>query len=424
MIAEFTIENFCSFKDRNKFSLISTKDNNLSESNTFIANKNLSFLKSAVIYGANASGKTNFFAALVFFLKFSVLSGPQKQTEDPIDIEPFALSKQTESAPSSFEIVFIVKESGKETRYRYGFSVNKEYVETEYLFAVYNVREVSLFTRNLQDINCTPYFKEGVRCKASVRNNCSFLSVCAQYNGEVASQIIKYFRNMSVLFGAYNFPIFINKKKQKYEDKEKILDFLKFADMQITNFKTEDIPAFDDIEDPDLAAFYKKKYPDAQNQQLLFAHTYYDNDTPAGEKYFEGDMESAGTMKLFSYSDVILEALEKGTPLFIDEFDTMLHPLIIEGIVKLFNSPITNPKNAQLIISCHAVNIMTNKLFRRDQIWFCEKDQYGATDLYSLVEYKEPVRKDASYNKNYLQGKYGAIPYINEILLQAGFIKE
>jgi len=135
-------------------------------------------------------------------------------------------------------------------------------------------------------------------------------------------------------------------------------------------------------------------------------------------------MESSGTLKLFSYSDVILEALKEGTSIFIDEFDNMLHPLIIEGIVKLFNSSITNPKNAQLIISCHAVNIMTNKLFRRDQIWFCEKDQYGATDLYSLVEYKEPVRKDASYNKNYLQGKYGAIPYIDEILLQAGTKKE
>jgi AAA15 family ATPase/GTPase len=101
----------------------------------------------------------------------------------------------------------------------------------------------------------------------------------------------------------------------------------------------------------------------------------------------------------------------------------MLHPLIIEAIIKLFNSPATNSRNAQLVISCHAVNILTNKLFRRDQIWFCEKDQFGATDLYSLVEYKEPVRKDASYNKNYLQGKYGAVPYINEILLQVGLHK-
>jgi AAA15 family ATPase/GTPase len=86
----------------------------------------------------------------------------------------------------------------------------------------------------------------------------------------------------------------------------------------------------------------------------------------------------------------------------------------LRQIVKLFNSSETNPKNAQLVISCHAVNIMKKNLFRRDQIWFCEKDQYGATGLHSLAEYKEPVRKDASYNKNYLQGNYGAIPHINE----------
>ena len=152
----------------------------------------------------------------------------------------------------------------------------------------------------------------------------------------------------------------------------------------------------------------------------MFGHIVYDENTPAGEIYFEEIEESSGTRKLFSYSSYILRALDKGTPLFIDEFDTMLHPLIIEGVVKLFNSSITNPKNGQLVISCHAVNIMTNKLFRRDQIWFCEKDQYGATDLYSLVEYKELVRKDASYNKSYLQGKYGAIPYFNEILIQTG----
>ena len=123
---------------------------------------------------------------------------------------------------------------------------------------------------------------------------------------------------------------------------------------------------------------------------------------------------------MFAYAIPVISALENGTPLFIDEFDTQLHPLILENIIKLFNSPDKNKKNAQLVVSCHAVNILTNKNFRRDQIWFCEKDQYGATDLYSLVEYDEPVRNDAAFGKNYLQGRYGAIPYINEIVLQIG----
>lgn len=420
MIAEFTVENFRSFKEKRTFSLVSTKDEKLSESNTFMSGKNLRFLKSATIYGANASGKSNFFNALSFFLNFSVNSGPRKQIGDPIETEPFVLSKQTETAPSAFEIIFFAKDGSEEKRYRYGFAVSKKRVETEYLLAVNNVREVTLFTRSLQKIDCTANFKEGARGKPSARNNCTFLSVCAQNNGEISSQIVNYFRRISVLSGLYDQLLLPKEENSQPDYKKKIIDFLRNADSQITNFKKESIPAFSDFPDPEVSAFLKSKFPNLEQERILFGHTIYDEETPVGEKYLDEFVESSGARKLFIYSNAILGALEKGTPLFIDEFDTMLHPLIIEGIVKLFNSPITNPKNAQFVISCHAVNIMTNKLFRRDQIWFCEKDQYGATDLYSLVEYKEPVRKDASYNKSYLQGKYGAIPYLNEILLQAG----
>jgi AAA15 family ATPase/GTPase len=157
-----------------------------------------------------------------------------------------------------------------------------------------------------------------------------------------------------------------------------------------------------------------------EKEIFLFGHEYYDNDKYIETILIPEEEESDGTQKLFAYSIPVIASLENGTPLFIDEFDTQLHPLILESIIKLYNSPEKNKKNAQLVISCHAVNILTNKNFRRDQIWFCEKDQYGATDLYSLVEYNEPVRNDAAFGKNYLQGKYGAVPYINEIALQFG----
>jgi hypothetical protein len=420
MIAEFTVENFCSFKAKNTFSFLAAKDKELLEANTFVSDKNVRFLKSAVIYGANASGKTNFFKALSFFFNFSVFSGPHSQVDDPIGVVPFALSKQTESVPSNFEIVFFIKNDGEEIRYRYGLSVNEERVESEYLFALYAAREVKLFMRTAQEINCTPHFKEGTRGKPSVRNNCSLLSVCGQNNGEISSQIIKYFKKIIVMSGLQDAIASSKKESSLPEYKKKIIDFLKYADIQVTDYKVEYAPAFGDMPDSDVAALLRSKYPHVQHEKILFGHTVYDEGAPIGECFFEENVESAGTRKLFLYSKRILGALENGTPLFIDEFDTMLHPLIIEGVLKLFNSPITNPKNAQLVISCHAVTIMTNKILRRDQIWFCEKDQYGATDLYSLVEYKEPVRKDASYSKNYLQGKYGAIPYLDEILLRLG----
>jgi AAA15 family ATPase/GTPase len=348
-------------------------------------------------------------------MQFSVLSGPRKQVADPIETEPFILSKQTESAPSIFEIIFIIKDDERETKYRYGFSVNKEQVLSENLYMVKNVREVLLFSRNSQEIEYTQYFREGSRGKQSVRNNCSLLSVCAQNNGAISTQIIKYFRKISILSGLYD-PFFPNNDNITPAYKEKIIKFLKNADIQITNFKTEPVS----FPDNELSSLIKNKFPDFQMEKRLFGHTVYDGNVHISEHYFDENEESAGTQKLFFYSTYILEALEFGAPLFIDEFDSTLHPLIIENIIKLFNSSITNPNNAQLIISCHAVNIMTNKNFRRDQIWFCEKDEYGATDMYSLVDYKkesqDAVRKDSSYNKNYLQGKYGAIPYINDIL--------
>jgi len=422
MIAEFTVENFRSFKEKKTFSLISTKDKELSESNTFETEKNLRFLRTAVIYGSNASGKSNFFNALIFFMQFSVFSGPRKQAKDTIDTEPFILSKQSETSPSSFEVIFIIKKDDGETRYRYGFSVDKKQVISEYLYAVINIREVMLFKRSLQEIEHSTYFKEGARGKLSVRNNCTFLSVCAQVNGDISTQIIEYFREIAILSGLYE-PFFSDNEEIHPSYKKKILKFLKNADLQITNYKTEKIPLINSIPDDVFTTHFKNKLSDAQMKRILYGHAYFDGENPVGERYLDETVESAGTKKLFFYSRYIIESLENGTPMFIDEFDTMLHPLIIENIIKLFNSPMTNPKNAQLVISCHSVNIMTNKLLRRDQIWFCEKDKYGATDLYSLVEYKEPVRKDSSYNKNYLQGKYGAIPYIDNILLQSGFDK-
>jgi len=409
MFAEFTVENFRSFKERRTFSLVATNDKELLESNTFEAPKNQRFLKSAIICGANASGKSNFFDALVFFLDFSVYSASRKQAGDPTYAEPFILSKQTESAPSSFEIIFFVNNEHGETRYRYSFTVDQKQVFEENLYVLYNKREVMLFSRKFQEITCSPRFKEGARSKPFVRNNCTFLSVCAQNNGTISKEIIAYFRSITVLYGSSESykKIFFDYTAKK-ENKAAILSFLKYADIQIIGIETELIPPSVDLSDDAISTAVKNM----RLEKVSFGHTVYDEETPVGEEYIDEEDESAGTQQLYFYSEFILWVLKKGTALFIDEFDIMLHPLIIEHIVKLFNSPETNPKNAQLVISSHAVNIITNKLFRRDQIWFCEKDQYGATDLYSLAEFK--VRNDATYSKDYLRGKYGAVPHIGK----------
>jgi AAA15 family ATPase/GTPase len=423
MIAEFTVENFRSLKERHTFSLLATKNRELLESNTFEISPKQRLLKSAVIYGANASGKTNFFSALVFFLNFAVYSGPYKQAGDTTNAEPFLFSKQTEYKPSSFELIFFVKNNeGKNIRYRYGFSVTEEEVINEYLLVISNVKEVTLFTREKQKINTSDHFREGTKIRSVVRANSSFLSVCAQNNGEVATSIIRFFKNMLITTGLNNTNSVTRKQLRESKDNisEQVLDFLHYADIQISKL-TLKLETMDINELPIGVSDLLKKTPGAkppERETYFFGHYYFDNEEKAGVILVPEDRESSGTQKLFAYAIPIISSLENGTPLFIDEFDTQLHPLILESIIKLYHSPEKNKKNAQLIISCHAINILTNKNFRRDQIWFCEKDQYGATDLYSLVEYDEPVRNDAAFGKNYLQGKYGAVPYINEIALQ------
>lgn len=424
MLVEFTVENYRSFKERHTFSLLASKDKNLLEENTFSVNEKTRLLKTVLIYGANASGKSNLFKALRFFLKFSVTSGQRLQKGDEIGTQSFLFSKQTQKKPSQFELIFYIKSNDLFTRYRYGFTADNMHISEEHLFVVNKVREVMLFVRNNQNFDCSKTsFKEGNNVNfETVRENATFLSECANRNGPVSGAIISYFRNISITSGLSNLSRFTLNRIEKGEKLDRIVRFLQFADIQVRNLQNKKLPVdFEsDVKDPALAEAFKKSFPNMMSDEVYYGHALYDGENEAGEYSLHQEEESNGTRKLFSYAGLVLDALDNGNILFIDEFDSSLHPLIIENIMKLFNSPQYNPKNAQLVVSCQAVNIMTNKFFRRDQIWFCEKDMYGATDLYSLFDFDEPVRKDASFNKNYLEGKYGAVPSIDVIKLQMG----
>ncbi|MBD5438077.1 MAG: ATP-binding protein [Treponema sp.] len=421
MLIEFSVENFRSFKEKQTFSLLASKDKSLLGENTFLINQKYNLLKTAMIYGANASGKSNLFNALVFFLSFTILSGPRGQNGEPIKAIPFMLDVQKQHEPSSFEIMFLLSDSeNTPIRYRYGLKLNKAQILEEYLFAVNKTREVNLFERENQDItaNKTWFSEYGTFNPKIVRKNASYLSICAQNNGEISSKIIKYFQNLIVLSGINIPSIFTFNSPKKSENLTRVTKFLQFADIQIKDLKKRKVPVNFDDTDPEFSEFLKRKFPNAQEDQILYTHELYDKDVSIGTFDLPDEEESVGTRKLFDYAGFILSILDKGGILFIDEFDSSLHPIIVENIVKLFNDPCINKNNAQLVISCHAVTLMTNKLFRRDQIWFCEKDKYGASDLYSLLDIDEPVRKDATYNKSYLTGKYGAIPNIDIIRLQ------
>jgi AAA15 family ATPase/GTPase len=419
VIVEFSVENFKSFKDRQTFSLLAGKNKELTAENTFEVTQDVRLLRSAVIYGANASGKSNFFTALTFFLDFAVNSGPSQQVGDNIDVHPFAFSKQTENGPSAFELLFFLEnDEDKPIRYRYGLTVDHDKVCNEYLFAVLNVQEVELFTREGQTIKYhSKYFGEGEPATKITRENASFLSVCALINGDRAKAVVLFFQSLST--GTDNRRVQTLFKVDDPKYRTRIVDFLRCADIQILDVNSKDIPYLYRVRTSNGAIETRQR----MQKKVSYSHAFYDRENAVAKVDFDEEDESLGTRKLFQFAAMLLESLDNGFPVFIDEFDSSLHPLIVESILKLFNSPKTNTGNGQLVISCHAVHIMRKELLRRDQIWFCEKDSYGATELYSLVEYVEPdthesVRNDAAFNKNYLKGKYGGIPYIDEINMQ------
>jgi uncharacterized protein len=420
MLIEFSIGNYRSFKDRVTFSMVAanlvSKDKSLDINNAFDIDKDLKLLKTAAIYGANASGKSNLAKALSFMKWFMVNSSKETQSTDGIGVEPFRLSTETEKRPSFFELVFLM---GKQ-KYRYGFEVNQERVIAEWLFYVPNVRETKLFERKLNSIEFSKsYDADGIQQRT--RSNALFLSVSAQFNVDLAEKILEWITDkLNIISGlydqaylSYTIGCFVNNK-----NRADIIQLIKKLDLGISeiqvdqeDFTTDSLPD----EMPDELKRLIVKAGGGKATSIGISHRVFDadgNDRSIEEFDLESH-ESEGTKKVFALAGPLITALKEGEILIIDEFDARLHPLISLAIVKLFNSKEANPNNAQLIFMTHDTNLLNNKVFRRDQVWFTEKNRYSATDLYSLAEYK--IRNDASFESDYIKGRYGAIPYIGNL---------
>jgi len=409
MLIQFKVGNFLSFRDIVTFSMVASPIKEHLTTHVFKANKYFTLLKIGTIYGANASGKSNLFKAMSFMSSFVENSSKDSQAEEEIDVENFRLSTETESKPSTFEMTFIQDS----IRYRYGFEVNNFKVESEWLFQAVKQAETKLFQRNGKEYEIGDNFLEGKDLESKTRNNALFLSVVAQFNGKIAISILKWFKNMRVISGLKDNYAQVSKKLlEENKSKDLFLEFIKMADLGIEDIKFEK----KSIPELNLKSISKKSFifEASEVNEIQTLHKKYDQDQQFTEyeSFNMNKNESQGTLKLFSLLGPVIESLLNGHVLVIDELDSRLHPLLTNFIIKLFNSCEHNIHNAQLIFNTHDTNLLSNKVFRRDQIWFTEKDKYGASDLYSLVEYK--VRNDASYEKDYLLGKYGAIPFLGE----------
>jgi AAA15 family ATPase/GTPase len=414
MLIQFTVGNYRSFKSQFTLNLEASFDTEHQES-VFVAQDNLKLLKSAAIYGANASGKSNLFNAFAFMHAF-IINSYNAQITSKIPVEPFKLSTETEHKPSHFEIVFIYND----VRYRYGFEATAEKVFSEWFFSYPKGKETKLFTRknNNFDVNLIKFAEGKSDLLERTRQNALLISVLAQFNGVMSKNVLGWLSNVNVLSGlnqqAYsNFSV--NKLKEE-KFKQAILDFIQSTDNDIADFLTEPMRVSLDSLPPILTEEARAQFASQASRDGLIIKTLHNkynnkNEFDSLVPFELGAQESAGTIRLFFLAAPLLDTLSNGKVLFIDEMDAQLHPLIIESLIKLFNSKQHNPNNAQLVFSAHSTLILCNKFFRRDQLWFIQKDKYGTSELYSLDDYI--VRKDSSFEKDYLLGKYGGIPILN-----------
>lgn len=428
MLIQFVVKNFTCFKEETKLGMVASNyDKTRWNDNVIEVPKfNLNLLRSAVMYGANASGKSKLLKAMAFMNYMVRSSSKDKQIDDPIEITPFLLNEATENAPSLFEVIFIQNN----VMYRYGFEVTTKEVVTEWLYRRKSTKEAEIFYREYQDfeVNASSFKKGKILAdNQMIKKNTLLLSAAAQFDDTIAKEVLGWFKSFNILSGLQDehytgFSVsMLNHKKLKSE----VMQFINGADLNIMDLK----PIEMDIDKlpkelpqkmresivksvkegkgtffSDISVFHKKY--DANNQFSKMVEFSLDDD------------ESSGTKKYFAFSAPLITTLHNGEVTAIDELDAKLHPNLVCKIVGLFNSKGTNVKNAQLIFNTHDTNLLASGLFRRDQIWFTEKDRYGAATLYALSDFKkengDKARNSEDYEINYIQGRYGAVPYLGD----------
>lgn len=398
MLLEFTVGNFLSFKEKKTFSLKAGSISELKGNVVKIGKRKV--LRSAVIYGANSSGKSNFIKAFEFMVNI-VKNSSKLNSTDVLNVKPFLLNTSTKKKPSFFEVIFL---SQNDELIRYGFELDNEKIHSEWLYITKNSKkEDAYFVRTLEGIAVNDFFEEANTIIPVTRDNGLFISTLDQFNFEIAKSIMRNFSSVDVISGIeHSESAHMTNVLYQIEDfQNDIKKFIYHLNLGFSSFHI----------DNDKEISFKNRFKTF--------HKVYDNKgTVVSDYEFKLiDNESSGTNKIFDIAGNIVLALKFGTLVVIDELDAKLHPILTQEIIKLFNNPETNEKNGQLIFTTHDTNLIGANLFRRDQIWFTEKNNFESTDIYSLLEFKDEegktIRKDRSFETDYIRGRYGAIPYIS-----------
>lgn len=405
MIIKFTVGNFKVFRDKTTLDMRPSSISEHMETHLLDLGKE-KLLKSLSIYGKNAAGKSKLIHAMEFMKEFTINSSKDMQVDELIDVEPFRLNTATKDAPSFLEIEFILND----TIYRYGFEVTEKQIEKEWLFEKKKTKSYPLFLRTGTDFEVDyKKFLEGKDKESWTRKNALFLSLVAQLNGKLSQEIIKWFKKITFVHHVCSCEDdgFTEEYLENEEDRELVAQMIKNADLNI-----EDLEVVR-FEDSKILKTGKRIQSPDDNLMIKTFHSIYNekNEKVGMEDFDMYHDESTGTIRYFDLLGFIIRALKEGEIMVMDEMDARLHTKMSQAIMMEFNSK--QNTNSQFIFTTHNTNLLSSELLRRDQIYFVEKDQYAASSLHSLSEFK--IRKDTNYELNYLKGKYGGIPFINQL---------
>ena len=405
MLIEFGVSNFKSIRDEARLSMVAGtgkehKDSHLvaTRANGRVPSNPL--VRTAVVYGANAAGKTNLLDALGIMKR--IVTTPS-QPGDSLPIKPFKFDPESVRGDTTFEVLCVV--GG--VRYQYGFTANSEHVCQEWLFAWPRGRVQRWVERDGQNWKLSDRLggDKNVWLRAT-RSNALFLSTAASLNSQELKPLFDWFRHTLRVVGSKFTRFDIDALDQH---KKEVISFLQAADMVVADFRVVEREIGPEHLPVDMPVVLKEILSKIGNGQQI--SVFLSHNTNLGSIELEISDESAGTQKLFNLSIPLLQSLQEGFVVVMDELNNSLHPALVRFILDRFHNPRFNTGGAQLVFSTHDTSILNQEIFRRDQIWLCERDEQLATHLYPLSDFR-PRKGVENLERSYLAGRYGAVPFI------------
>jgi uncharacterized protein len=427
MIIQFSVSNYRCFCGLQTLNLAAGSDKSLPDnciSGIISGRPEKRWLKGVGIYGANASGKSTVLNALKTLAKLITQSAKATDAREPIEqIEPFALCPEHLETPTAFGIVFIADG----TQYEYRVAVTRERIWHESLRAFPNAREQTWYARDWNPESATyswtperpTGFRRDPQLEGYTLSNMLFLSKAVANNRTELEPVFRWFKEKLVFLdmsarGRVSFDFTLKHVEQQSEYYSSIKDLMHHADIGVAG-----VGAVEDSPPEEVIEKIMANVPTDRQEQFRREKWLRPALTHAGMAPFPiplpWDTESAGTHRLFALAGPWLDILRRGRVVCIDEFETSMHPLMVQALLRLFFSVTENVNGAQLIFTTHNPLLLDTTLLRRDQVWFTDKDDKGAAHLYPLTDYSP--RKGESLVRGYLSGRYGAVPFIPTGLL-------